>query len=95
MKASEILNWIIEYNLNGENLNQIEISDDDEFQSQSDFIETFFGCVPDKKIPNGNYLYVWSDTLPEDFYVHNLVENADLVLDSHEDYKIYLFRIED
>lgn len=95
MKASEILNFIIEYNLDGEDLNTVEITDGDEFESQKEFIEVFFGIIPTKQIPNGNYMYVYSDTLPEDFYTHNICENADLVLDSDADYKIYLFRIED
>lgn len=95
MKAREILDWIIKYSLNGEDLNSVEISAGDEFESQSDFILHFFGCSPDKVIQPGEYLYVYSDILPVDFYVLNLLDGADLVLKSSEGYKIYLFRIED
>jgi hypothetical protein len=95
MKARKILDWMLDYNLNGEDLNKVEISKSDDFLSQSDFIERCFGCVPDKEIPDGEYLYVYEDVLPIDFYVLNFLDDADLVLKSSEGYKIYLFRIED
>lgn len=94
MKAREILDWIIKYSLNGEDLNSVEISAGNEFESQPDFILRFFGCSPDKVIQPGEYLYVYSDVLPEDFYVSEFLKDADLVLDC-EDCKIYLIRIED
>ena len=95
MKAKDLLNWVVDFNLNGEDLFSVEISESDEFESQSDFIEKFFGCIPDKEIPAGGYIYIWSDVLPYEFYDKKLEQKAEIALKAHEDYKIYLFRIED
>jgi len=97
MKASILLDWIIDYEVCKEGNGKVQIADTDEFLDQKDFIESFFGCAPDKNIPEGNYLYVYSDTINEDFYVRNsILPFADLTLDFPNDgFKIYLFRIED
>ena len=93
MKAKELLNWIVKNQIDTtESADIIEIPDDDEFQSQKEFLEVFFGDERvNRHIPAGEYFYIWSD----ENRAEKLLEIADksemILLDG----EIYLFRIED
>lgn len=98
MKAKDLLLWFAENISEIEQLGSchVQIDDDDMFvDGQKDFIETFFGIAPDKVVPMGDYIYLYSDVVDENA-LKKIKDNADLVLrDDRYDETIYLFRIED
>ncbi len=100
MKAKDLLHFALNFqnDLMKNGCGFLDVSDFSEFESQEDFLESFFGIKPTKKIPEGEYLYVFADCISDLFFVENkkFFAAADLYLkEDNNDYGIYLFKVED
>ena len=94
MKAKEFIKWFIENQIENTDLDYIEIPNGDNFQSQEEFLEVFFGAEDVKRhIPAGNYVYIWWSEYNSDALLKKL-DSVEIIL--HNDGSpIWLFRIED
>jgi len=92
MKAKDLLKWIIDESayqrLNWTGIDRIIYDADFDF-------ERFFGTVPPKDMPFGDYLYIWDDCIG-DLSLKELRNLADEIYELEVNgEKIYLVRIED
>lgn len=107
MKAKELLKFIVDNQISTEDSQIIEIDDAKdfpnnggiermEFESQSDWLETFFGCKKvDKEIPAGDYIYFYSNNVDSSAdWFKTFLSFAEIILDCDGDLA-YLIRIED
>ena len=97
MKAKDFLYWCIDFQVNMEtSIGKIDIEEDSEDFSQEDYLETFFGVKPYKKIPCGEYVYLWDDVLEPltESGKEIILKNFEIRLNNDGNY-IYLIRIED
>ena len=93
MKSSELLVWFIGNGINCEQINHQVFSNQD---FRDGFVEEFFGAKPEKDLPFGDYIYIYSDVIDEDEpYFLEIKEKSDLVLHHPDGFRIYLFKIED
>ena len=103
MKTREFLHWFIDSGLtyqDGVNYVTIEENEDKEFgtQTQKEFIQTFFGSKkPFRKIPAGEYVWVYSDALEklEERDIETILKNFEIRLVTDEKVYIYLILLED
>lgn len=94
MKAKDLLFWCIENQIEFTGVDFLEIPDDEEFQSQADFLECFFGDANVKRhIPAGEYVYIYCDGNNADDLM-KIINGVEIILHPDEETTIYLFRIE-
>ena len=97
IKAIDLLTWIVRNDVCTEGMNTIEVGEGFDF-------ETFFGYNPDEPVPNGEYLYIYSDCV-NDIDMSRLVTDEEcmpyIITTQEKDRKnekaceIYLFKLED
>ena len=94
MKAKDILKWVLDEQINTEGIAIVPIDNDHEFSNQQDFLETFFGGTSDRELSEGDYMYVYSDVVP-DYSLNKLkeLEDGKITLEGDET-SIYLFKVE-
>ena len=73
MKATELLRWIVNESVSTEPMDFVTIDEHFSF-------ERYFGYVPEKPVPMGDYLYLYSDCVP--------VNALDRLPDLEEQYQI-------
>ena len=91
MKAKDLLLWLIENGINCENIDHAVFGKED---FKNGFVEDFFGVKPEKILPFGDYVYIYSEDLGEDEPYFSADKKADLVLHHPDGFRIYLFRID-
>ncbi len=100
MKAKQVLEWIVEKSINGENLNFVYVPEEgqEEWEQNEEWWLYFFGAVPPGPVPVGRYLYFYSDVYNEiDYdgkYEKVFAADAEIEVDPGN-CTIYLYRIED
>ena len=97
IKPINLLKWLVNESIDTEGLATIEVDDGFDF-------EAFFGYNPDEPVPNGEYLYVYSDCV-DDMDMSRLVTDEEtmpyIITTQDKDRKngktceIYLFKLED
>lgn len=94
MKAKRFLKWFIENQIENTELDYIEIPEGDNLQSQSEFLEVFFGAENVKRhIPGGDYVYIWQTDANHSALL-SILEWVEMILENDGD-SIWLFHIED
>lgn len=94
MKAKDFLKWFIQNEIENTDSDYINIPDDEETETQKEFLEVFFGATDiKKKIPGGEYVYIWWNENNSDAIL-KILDSVEMIVHNGED-PIYLFRIED
>lgn len=97
MKARIILSWLIKGCVNTDGMGTVSVDEDFDYKM-------YFGFEPISTIPSGDYVYLYSDTVPESL-VEKLTEETGeqpyFIFTDSEDHEnggltaIYLFKLED
>ena len=91
MKAKDLLYWFCFENVSFETgVDYITIDEYFDF-------ETFFGTLPSKTIPSGDYIYIWSDVFEKfrERVKNKILENTEATVDMKDGYYVYLIRLDD
>lgn len=98
IRPINLIKWLANDDIDTESMGTIEVDDDFNFKM-------FFGYDPDEPVPNGEYLYIWSDSVL-DTDMSRLVTDEEtmpyiITMSDIKDHKnckvceIYLFKLED
>ena len=95
-KATKLLEWICRGSVLGENLFIVDIPENNEFESQEEFMIQYFGNSTPFEIPGGKYLYYYRSS--EDWATDqkgNYIEmDAEIEIPTNDGFdSIYLYRI--
>lgn len=96
MNAFEILEWICQESISGEDLDLVDVPDV-ETQTKEWWCDTMGGCPP-HTIPSGSYLYYYQSAICDTIYFGGQYHQPDAQIEIPDengfDY-IYLYRIDD